>query len=287
MPAVLDDVVALLACSVCGRDLERAGAALRCAAGHAFDVARQGYVHLGGGGARALGDTAAMVEARARFLAAGHYDPLSERIVAACAEPEPWGAGLAARGGALLDAGAGPGHHLRALLERLDGSVGIALDASVPAARRAARAHPRIGAVVADTWRGLPVRSGAVALVLDVFAPRNPGEFARVLAPGGALVVVGPGQGHLAELVDALGLLKVAPGKTERLDADLDEHFAPAGRTPVSVSLRLTHAEVITLVGMGPSAWHTRSGALAEAVARLPQPVELSAAFVLHRYRRR
>lgn len=284
---MLDDVVALLACGVCGRDLERAGAALRCAAGHAFDVARQGYVHLGAGRAGALGDTADMVAARGRFLAAGHYDPLTERIVAVCAAPEPGGADLAARGGALLDAGAGPGHHLHALLERLDGSVGIALDASVPAARRAARAHPRIGAVVADTWRGLPVRTGAVALVLDVFAPRNPDEFARVLAPGGALVVVGPGQGHLAELVDALGLLTVAPGKSERLDADLGQRFTLAGRTLVSVPLRLTHDEVSTLVGMGPSAWHSRSEALADAVARLPQPVELSAAFVLHRYVRR
>ena len=276
---MLDDVVALLACGVCGRDLARAGGALRCAAGHAFDIARQGYVHLASGRPAAVGDTAAMVAARAGFLAAGHYGALTAAVAEACAELVP-GAD------AELDVGAGPGHHLRAVLDRLDGAVGVALDASAPAVRSAARAHPRIGAVVADVWRGLPVRTGAVALVLDVFAPRNPAEFTRVLAPGGALVVVAPGPGHLAELVGALGLLAVEPGKTERLDAGLAERFTLARRNGISLPLRLTRAEVAALVAMGPSAWHTRPDALAQAVARLPERTEVTATFVLSRYRR-
>lgn len=284
---MLDDVVALLACSVCDRDLARNGAALRCAAGHAFDIARQGYVNLSAGRPRATGDTAAMVAARVDFLGAGHYDRLIERIVVDCAEEEPYGADLAARGGALLDAGAGPGHVLGAVLDALGGSVGIALDASVPAARRAARAHPRMGAVVADTWRGLPVRSGAVALVLNVFAPRNPAEFARVLAPGGALVVVGAGPEHLGDLVDTLGLLRVEPGKRKRLDAGMAEGFTPAGVTTAWLAPQLTHAEVLALVGMSPNAWHVDPDELAARVSRLPEPVKVSATFEISRYRRR
>lgn len=284
---MLDEVVALLACPVCGRDLERGGGALRCAEGHSFDIARQGYVNLTTGHASATGDTAAMVAARVDFLGAGHYDRLIERIVVNCAEEEPYGADLASRGGALLDAGAGPGHVLGAVLDALGGSVGIALDASVPAARRAARGHPRMGAVVADTWRGLPLRSGAVALVLNVFAPRNPPEFARVLAPGGALVVVGAAPDHLGELVDALGLLRVEPGKRRRLDADMAEGFVAAGGARVWAAPRLNHAEVLALVGMSPNAWHVDPGELAARVSRLPEPVKVSATFDITRYRRR
>jgi 23S rRNA (guanine745-N1)-methyltransferase len=66
----------------------------------------------------------------------------------------------------------------------------VAVDASKYAARRAARAHPRLGAVVDDTWREVPVRSRAIALAACIFAPRNGPEIARVLAPGGELVVV-------------------------------------------------------------------------------------------------
>ena len=276
---MLDDVVALLACGVCGRDLDRVGGALRCTAGHAFDIARQGYAHLASGRPAALGDTSAMVAARSDFLAAGHYAPLTAALAQACAE-------LAPDARAVLDVGAGPGHHLRAVLERLDGAVGIALDASVPAARRAARAHPRIGAVVADVWRGLPVRSGAVALLLDVFAPRNADEFSRVLAPAGALLVVAPGSGHLAELVGALGLLTVEPGKTERLDARLAGRFILARRREIVVPLRLTRPEVSALAGMGPSAWHARPRELARDVARLPELTQVTGIFTLSGYRR-
>jgi 23S rRNA (guanine745-N1)-methyltransferase len=38
--------VALLACPVCGAGLSAAAAGVRCAAGHAFDRARQGHVTL-------------------------------------------------------------------------------------------------------------------------------------------------------------------------------------------------------------------------------------------------
>ena len=39
------------------------------------------------------------------------------------------------------------------------------------------------------------------ALILSVFAPRNPPEMARVLAPGAALVAVTPTTRHLFEQI--------------------------------------------------------------------------------------
>ena len=62
---MLADVVDLLRCPVCGEALAEADGSLRCAAGHSFDIARQGYANLVPGRA----DTPEMVEARDAFLA--------------------------------------------------------------------------------------------------------------------------------------------------------------------------------------------------------------------------
>ncbi len=71
---MLDDLVGNLRCSTCGAGLTRLDSALRCDAGHWFEIARQGYVSLPPPGAPGgSGDTAAMVRARSEFLAGGHY----------------------------------------------------------------------------------------------------------------------------------------------------------------------------------------------------------------------
>ena len=169
--------------------MARAGDSLRCGAGHTFDIARQGYVSLlpagskGGGG-----DTAAMVQARADFLAAGHFTGLA----AVLAEAAGAAAGWAAASGCVVDVGAGTGYYLAAVLDRLPQRAGLALDISKFALRKAARAHQRIGAAVCDSWRRLPVADSAAVLALNVFAPRDGAELCRILHPAGSLLVVTP-----------------------------------------------------------------------------------------------
>lgn len=250
---------------------------MTCPTGHSFDIARQGYLSLLPGDAQ-LGsaDTAEMVGARERFLGAGHFDALADSLAA---EAERTLAGGPA--GAVLDLGAGTGFHLSRVLERLPGRAGLALDLSKHALRRAARAHERIGAVAADAWRPLPLHDEAVALALCVFAPRDGAELARVLEPGGALIVVVPGERHLAELVETLGLLSVDERKRERLAAKLDPHFGPANVSAIEWSLELSRAAVRDAVAMGPSADHADHEALAAAVAALPEPVAVTASVEL------
>jgi 23S rRNA (guanine745-N1)-methyltransferase len=219
-----------------------------------------------------------MVAARDRFLAAGHYAPLTRLLTAAAAAAGP---------GAVLDVGAGTGHHLAAVLDALPDRVGVALDLSRYAARRAARAHPRAGAVVADAWRALPVRTGVAGLVLDVFAPRNGAETARVLGPGGTLLVVTPAADHLAELVAALGLLTVDERKDARLAGSLEPHLGPMDRAEHRWVLTLPRADAVAAAAMGPSAHHLDAADLADRAGALPDPVRVTASVVLTRYRAR
>ena len=223
---MLDDVLPYLACPYCGAGLTRTGSALHCARGHAFNVARQGYASLlpkkahGEGG-----DTAAMVQARADFLAAGHFADLAAEVADTAAEALAAAAADGAGAGCVVESGAGTGYYLARVLDALPGRVGIALDRSRYALRRAARAHERIGAVACDVWRRLPVTATAAVLALNVFAPRNGAELRRILNPAGRLVVVTPDDDHLRELAGALGLLSVDERKQERLAEKLGPYF--------------------------------------------------------------
>jgi 23S rRNA (guanine745-N1)-methyltransferase len=163
-------------------------------------------------------------------------------------------------------------------------AVGLALDISKPAVRRAARAHQRAAAALCDTWQRLPLADGAAGAVLDVFAPRNGAEFHRVLRPDGTLLVITPTAEHLAELVGPLGLLNVDAQKRDRVAVSLSAWFAPVDEQRLERPLRLTHAEVRTLVGMGPSAWHTDPGTLAARIAALPTPAAVTASVHLRRF---
>jgi 23S rRNA (guanine745-N1)-methyltransferase len=275
------DPVRHLRCPVCRQPLDRHGQALGCPAGHRFDVARQGHVTLLAGRAPHQGDSAEMVAAREEFLAAGHYDVISTALAAVAAGAP------GAYPDLVVDAGAGTGRHLAAVLDARPAADGLALDVSKPALRRAARAHPRAMAVLCDTWRALPVADRSAAVLLNVFAPRNGSEFRRVLRTDGLVLVVTPTAAHLAELVGALGLLRVDPAKSDRVAASLAGHFEPVGGDPLRWRVRLTRREVSTLVGMGPSAWHTGPDRLAVRVAALSEPVEVTASVELTVYRPR
>ncbi|MEV7227901.1 putative RNA methyltransferase [Polymorphospora sp. NPDC051019] len=294
---MVDIVTPYLRCPVCRQPLAAGAAgtarALRCPRGHSFDLARQGYVNLVAGRVAHAGDTAQMVADRDAFLSAGHYDFVSGALAAAAADVvatvdgDPTAPGDRPAGPLVVDAGAGTGRHLAAVLDAVPGAVGLALDVSKPAVRRAARAHPRAAAALADSWGTLPVADGAAAVLLNVFAPRNGAEFRRVLRPDGALLVVTPADDHLAELVDRLDLLRVDPAKADRVAGSLADHFELAERSTHRRTLPLDRAQVRTLVGMGPSAWHTDGRGLDARIAGLAEPVEVTASVVLGRYRPR
>lgn len=308
-------VVPALRCPHCSAPVELAERAVVCESGHRYDVARQGYVSLfPPTGPPPTADSAAMVAARDSFLGAGHYGPVADGMTAV-AEAAAGGASATGTGAAatpdvlavgvdgqaelgadgapgdreplVVDVGAGTGWHLAAVLERLAHRRGLALDGSRDALRRAVRAHPRIAGVACDAWSSLPVRDGAASLVLSVFAPRQAAELARVLAPGGALIVVTPGQSHLRELVGPLGMLGIGADKRDRLRDSLAPQLEPESARVVEFTMTLARADARALVAMGPSAHHVTPDELERRLGRLPDPVAVTASVVVETFRRR
>lgn len=292
-----------LACPNCAQPLDQADRRLSCPEGHSFDLAKQGYAPLLAPGSNATtGDTADQVAAREDFLDSGVYDPLMAAVASASLTDAP---------GVIIEPGCGTGHYLAAALAADPSREGIGLDTSKYALRRCAKrvipeapmstgapgstdeprrdagTQRRLAAVLADAWQRLPVRDGAAAAVLNVFAPRNADEIARVLHPRGALVVLTPRQDHLRELVDALDLLSVDPAKPQRTADQLGTLFEAERTDEILYSIGLGHNEVLRLVGMGPSARHLDAAALAAAVAALPERIDVTVSATVTRWRKK
>src|SRR2546421_12883087 len=95
-----------LLCTVrtCHLPLTREERRVVCARGHAFDIARSGYINLlqpQERRSREPGDSADAVAARRRFLDRGHAEPLLSAIRA-----------MMPRADSILDAGCGEGYYL-------------------------------------------------------------------------------------------------------------------------------------------------------------------------------
>ncbi|MCU1445748.1 MAG: hypothetical protein JWP54_1406 [Cryobacterium sp.] len=282
-----------LRCPNCFSDLHPAAPlVLSCPRGHRFDVNRRGYVSLIAGSRRLIGDSPAMLDARDSFLGRGWYSELRDAL-----------SGLVSVESAsrVIDIGCGTGYYLRGVVAALSAAPralgaaprpqprALALDLSAPAVARTVRTAAQApgsatGGLVADVWSPLPVRDAAADVIINVFAPRNPPEFHRIVAPGGLLAVVVPHSSHLQELrADGLAL-DVHENKSADLVAGLAGLFHLEHTQDLATELSLSPADVTALIGMGPSAHHQPTG---DAVATTPGAARpVTVAFRLLAFRR-
>lgn len=139
--------------------------------------------------------------------------------------------------------------------------------------------------LVADTKGRLPYRSASVVALLNVFAPRNPVEFARIIAPGGALVIVIPTAQHLKQLRATVPLLGIHPRKRERIMEQFGDYFSVVATVAVEDEIVLDSAALIDLVQMSPNFWHM-TDALEMYISRIERLQTLMSCEVLVLQRR-
>lgn len=236
-----------LACPLDGSALTREGNAWRCAHGHSFDQASQGYIHLlpvQHKRSRDPGDSKAMVQARRRFLQAGYYQPVADAI-ADCA------LGATDQMVSALDAGCGEGYYLRHLAQKAGGQALqlCGLDISKWAVQAAAKQLQPATWVVATNAR-IPVQDASLDVVLCVFGFPVWAEFARVLKPGGRLIMVDPGPQHLVQLRE-LVYDEVNMGKAPRTQPE--QGFTFTHKLPLEFDFELPdQASIQDLLTMTP-----------------------------------
>lgn len=279
---MLADVIDVLADPIDGTDLQCGDAdwsTLKSASGHSYDVARQGYVTLAGGASlRYSGDDAKMIAAREEFLSGGHYAPFVEAVTGNVQDVLDDASVSEDASPVVCEIGAGTGYYLAHTLDGIENSRGVGIDVSVPAAKHLAKCHPRVGAVVADAWARLPIRDNSIDAITVIFAPRNAAEFARVLKPGGQVVVLTAATGHLGELRAPLGIIDVERGKVERMIAQAEGHLVPVGEPElVEFGMTLDQNAIATQIGMSPSARHIHPEVLEERIAALPTQMDVTA----------
>ena len=239
-----------LVCPICAGSLQREANIWRCADGHCFDIARQGYVNLlpvQQKHSLQPGDTKEQVRARREFLDGGFYEPIAREL---CAMAEGCS-------GPILDVGCGEGYYSAKLSQALDTEL-VGLDISKEAVRSAAGRY-KSGLWLCSTASRLPVRAQSVGVLTSLFALTVPEEFRRVLRPDGAFIQVLAAEDHLMGLKGI-----IYPELTHKEKNSVPE--LPGFRLEESRRLRFTFtvegAQVQNLLSMTPHVYRiSREGA--------------------------
>lgn len=278
----------LFICPLCQSPLQPALDTWRCdgslnpkQTSHPFDVARQGYVNLlpvQQKKSKAPGDSQASIEARKRFLNAGHYEKLQalivqqmQQLLTAVTEqdkqPTNW-----------LDIGCGEGYYTQAMaqmgLDTID--TLIAADISKPALVELAKVSKAAGKLwyqqdketpakttaiypLVTSAAHLPLRAHSVSGISSIFSPILPTAFTEVLTDKGYLIIAKPDAGHLASMRKAL-FDDVREHNSDKFLQELDPQFTLIDTHRVSTDMSLSVSDLTDLMTMTPYAYRAKSG---------------------------
>ncbi len=239
-------------CPVCSEALTLSGNSYICQNNHSFDRAKSGYVNLlrsQVSSKKRHGDDKLMIRARTAFLEKGYYRPLLEGILAECEQ-------LTGKLVHLCDIGCGEGwytdHIFRHLRERGQVVQMEGIDISKDALAVCAKRNPYIGAAVASI-SALPIQTGSVDMLLNLFAPFDVSEFGRVLKKGGIWLKAIPLEKHL------LGLKRAIYEHPYENEVVIEEHegFTLFSRRDIKAQLHLEGEDIGNLFCMTPYYYKT------------------------------
>lgn len=293
--------MSLFICPLCQSPLQPAADTWRCdgslnpkQTAHPFDVARQGYVNLlpvQQKKSKEPGDSQQSIEARKRFLAAGHYEQL-QRLV--CQQMEQ----LLAQNGVIsepitpsttlpithdknpinwLDIGCGEGYYTQAMAQMGSDTITtlIAADISKPALVELAKVSKAAGQLwyqphkdgakkttviypLVTSAAHLPLSAHSVTGISSIFSPILPEAFAKVLADKGYLIIAKPDVGHLATMREAL-FDSVREHDSDKFLQELAPYFTLIETHRVSTEMTLSATDLADLLTMTPYAYRARS----------------------------
>ncbi len=255
-------------CPLCDFPLTQTATECFCPYNHHFDRAKEGYVNLLPPNEKASkdpGDAREMVQARSAFLEKGFYDALANAVSELCLKLAP------DKNPAVADIGCGQGyytqHAYRSMVAAGRAPSFTGIDISKNALKYAAKQEPNIAYAVASVKK-LPLPKESAHLLLNIFAPRNFAEFARVLKPGGHAVIVSPGPEHLRGLKPVL-LLKESNHEAPVFEAESSLQRTQTLRIQDDITLHSAE-DVLQLCMMTPFWWKiTREGR--EGIAAVSQ----------------
>jgi SAM-dependent methyltransferase len=209
-------------------------------------------------------------------MKSGRAAPLLEALLA---ESRALGVGPESR---LLDVGCGEGSILGEI-QAATGCEAWGADISRAAIEAAARRWPAARWVVCNADLGLPFALQSFELVLSITSRRNGAEFARLLAPGGALLFAVPAEDDQRELRELLHGEAHEIDRLPGLEADLGAAFALERHARLSWKNRLDRE------GFGDLLALAYRGARDRERARLEQraAVEVTSSYQLALFRRR
>ena len=212
-----------------------------------------------------------MVQARREFLAAGYYQPLRSTVVDMLKTLQPT---------CLVDIGCGEGYYTQAMAEWVLDVVG--LDIAKSAIKYAAKRDKKTRWLVA-TGAHLPLADHSADVVTSLFSPLPVEEMARVLKPGGYLLMVTPGADHLGSIRSAL-FDTLIPHQPDKFLQHLAPRFTLIQREEIRFPLTLSQTALRELLMMTPYAWRAKADQRATVEAR--ESMDTEAEFTIFLLRR-
>ncbi len=242
-------------CPSCHNRLQTATAegakSYRCSNNHNFDMAKEGYLNLllaQHKRSRNPGDSDDMIRSRQRFLNGGYYQTLADAIVKQV--------GIGPDNQRVLDMGCGEGYYMDQLRQRSDTLQLTGIDISKTAVRLAAKRKMNAQLAV-DSAFSMPLHSDSIDCAISIFSPVSAKDTARVLVPGGSLIMVGPGEQHLSGLTAHIYSDRV-PHQGNNLDDSLGD-FSLQETLEIKDSITITGPDILDLLKMTPYYWHARA----------------------------